>query len=174
MWGCSSVVERTLSMCEARGSIPRISMTVLWVSGSNHSRHTWKSHPENYLSYGSMDSAYDYSTEGCWFKSRHLKHPNRTFWEIWIGMKLHWLKCTIEVESSSRMLYYWHSEICIWKVSNLPGFEPGIFWSVVRRVIHCATSPGCKGVQANRLNKTSVYYWNRQISVVSLILKLFT
>ena len=29
MWGCSSVVERTLSMCEARGSIPRISMTVL-------------------------------------------------------------------------------------------------------------------------------------------------
>ena len=27
------------------------------------------------------------------------------------------------------------------KVSNLPGFEPGIFWSVVRRVIHCATGP---------------------------------
>ena len=27
------------------------------------------------------------------------------------------------------------------KESNLPGFEPGIFWSVVRRVIHCATSP---------------------------------
>ena len=26
-------------------------------------------------------------------------------------------------------------------LSNLPGFEPGIFWSVVRRVIHCATSP---------------------------------
>ena len=29
-----------------------------------------------------------------------------------------------------------------WKGSpNLPGFEPGIFWSVVRRVIHCATGP---------------------------------
>ena len=27
------------------------------------------------------------------------------------------------------------------KVPNLPGFEPGIFWSVVRRVIHCATGP---------------------------------
>ena len=27
------------------------------------------------------------------------------------------------------------------KSSSLPGFEPGIFWSVVRRVIHCATSP---------------------------------
>ena len=26
-------------------------------------------------------------------------------------------------------------------ISNLPGFEPGIFWSVVRRVIHCATGP---------------------------------
>ena len=25
--------------------------------------------------------------------------------------------------------------------SSLPGFEPGIFWSVVRRVIHCATGP---------------------------------
>ncbi len=25
--------------------------------------------------------------------------------------------------------------------SSSPGFEPGIFWSVVRRVIHCATSP---------------------------------
>ena len=24
---------------------------------------------------------------------------------------------------------------------SLPGFEPGIFWSVVRRVIHCATDP---------------------------------
>ena len=27
------------------------------------------------------------------------------------------------------------------KLSNLPGFEPGISWSVVRRVIHCATGP---------------------------------
>ena len=27
------------------------------------------------------------------------------------------------------------------KNSSLPGVEPGIFWSVVRRVIHCATSP---------------------------------
>ena len=27
------------------------------------------------------------------------------------------------------------------KMSSMPGFEPGIFWSVVRRVIHCATSP---------------------------------
>lgn len=26
-------------------------------------------------------------------------------------------------------------------LASLPGFEPGIFWSVVRRVIHCATSP---------------------------------
>ena len=26
-------------------------------------------------------------------------------------------------------------------ITSLPGFEPGIFWSVVRRVIHCATSP---------------------------------
>ena len=25
--------------------------------------------------------------------------------------------------------------------TSLPGFEPGIFWSVVRRVIRCATSP---------------------------------
>ena len=25
--------------------------------------------------------------------------------------------------------------------TSLPGFEPGIFWSVVRRVIHCATDP---------------------------------
>ena len=30
-------------------------------------------------------------------------------------------------------------------LSSLPGFEPGIFWSVVRRVIHCATSPGTWG-----------------------------
>ena len=27
------------------------------------------------------------------------------------------------------------------KSSSAPGFEPGIFWSVVRRVIHCATHP---------------------------------
>ena len=27
------------------------------------------------------------------------------------------------------------------KNSSLPGFEPGIFWSVVRRVIRCATGP---------------------------------
>ena len=27
------------------------------------------------------------------------------------------------------------------KKTTLPGFEPGIFWSVVRRVIHCATRP---------------------------------
>ena len=27
------------------------------------------------------------------------------------------------------------------KKPTLPGFEPGIFWSVVRRVIHCATRP---------------------------------
>ena len=27
------------------------------------------------------------------------------------------------------------------KTPNLPGFEPGIFWSVVRRVIRCATRP---------------------------------
>ena len=26
-------------------------------------------------------------------------------------------------------------------VSSVPGFEPGIFWSVVRRVIRCATHP---------------------------------
>ena len=25
--------------------------------------------------------------------------------------------------------------------SRLPGVEPGIFWSVVRRVVHCATTP---------------------------------
>ena len=30
------------------------------------------------------------------------------------------------------------------KFPNLPGFEPGIFWSVVRRVIHCATGPAIK------------------------------
>ncbi len=28
--------------------------------------------------------------------------------------------------------------------SSSPGFEPGIFWSVVRRVIHCATSPASR------------------------------
>ena len=28
--------------------------------------------------------------------------------------------------------------------TSLPGFEPGIFWSVVRRVIRCATSPVLK------------------------------
>ena len=27
------------------------------------------------------------------------------------------------------------------KITTLPGFEPGIFWSVVRRVIRCATRP---------------------------------
>ena len=27
------------------------------------------------------------------------------------------------------------------KISSLPGVEPGIFCSVGRRVIHCATSP---------------------------------
>ena len=26
---------------------------------------------------------------------------------------------------------------------TLPGFEPGVFWSVVRRVIRCATGPTC-------------------------------
>ena len=34
------------------------------------------------------------------------------------------------------------------RASSLPGFEPGIFWSVVRRVIHCATSPGTNNSRA--------------------------
>ena len=37
--------------------------------------------------------------------------------------------------------------------SSLPGFEPGIFWSVVRRVIHCATGP------ADRLRKKIQYIY---------------
>lgn len=28
-----------------------------------------------------------------------------------------------------------------WLQPTLPGFEPGIFWSLVRRVIHCCTGP---------------------------------
>ena len=37
----------------------------------------------------------------------------------------------------------------------MPGFEPGIFWSVVRRVIRCATTPsewGCRaGIYMNKI-----------------------
>ena len=51
--------------------------------------------------------------------------------------------------------WHWERMIATWillhhvalkiGLPSLPGFEPGIFWSVVRRVIHCATSPGTKG-----------------------------
>ena len=36
-----------------------------------------------------------------------------------------------------------------YNILSLPGFEPGIFWSVVRRVIHCATSPECSWRNTN-------------------------
>ena len=41
------------------------------------------------------------------------------------------------------------------KFPNLPGFEPGIFWSVVRRVIHCATGPATRGQP--KLDPNSTY-----------------
>ena len=48
----------------------------------------------------------------------------------------------------------WLTLVCYWTLKNrpnLPGFEPGIFWSVVRRVIHCATGP-------SDLWRTSILY----------------
>ena len=46
------------------------------------------------------------------------------------------------------------------KFPNLPGFEPGIFWSVVRRVIHCATGPAirCQPIfDPNRTPEAYIY-----------------
>ena len=44
------------------------------------------------------------------------------------------------LHSSGILAGFEHGSLCE-KLSNLPGFEPGISWSVVRRVIHCATGP---------------------------------
>ena len=40
--------------------------------------------------------------------------------------------------------------------TNLPGFEPGIFWSVVRRVIHCATGPTIFGANFEYRHKAKI------------------
>ena len=52
-------------------------------------------------------------------------------------------------DSNLVILFYLYTLLVfnIEKFPNLPGFEPGIFWSVVRRVIHCATGPARKLAQ---------------------------
>ena len=69
-------------------------------------------------------------------------------------------------DGSSYWVSPWQSSLCCTSVynlkmlnrirdknlSNLPGFEPGIFWSVVRRVIHCATGPPCYSVNLDSSN----------------------
>ena len=44
--------------------------------------------------------------------------------------------------------------------TSLPGFEPGIFWSVVRRVIRCATSPVLKmAFLSDNIHPTPMCEW---------------
>ena len=46
----------------------------------------------------------------------------------------------------------------LWKATSQPGVEPGIFWPVVRRVIHCATGPTVTSGRITVLEKGKLWH----------------